>query len=133
MFALLMPGHGQKEDRVDGKLKYLQEPYLHFGFSKGWSQWLERHNKYSTQEAETRIAKRRKFKEIFSPHASARNTALKYFLSRVPGWPVLRFLNAYIFNVGFLEGRAGLIYCIQTAYYEFLIQLKMRELRCKKQ
>jgi len=38
-------GHGQKESDVKGKILYLKEPYLHYGFSKGWSHWINRHNK----------------------------------------------------------------------------------------
>ena len=40
-------GHGQKEFAVAGEIEYICEPYLHFAFSKGWSRWIERHNRYS--------------------------------------------------------------------------------------
>jgi len=122
-------GHGQKEHAVRGRLAYLREPYLHFGFSKGWSAWVERHNRYSTQEAQARWAGRPPLRHIFSGHGSVRNPALRSWLSRVPGWPLLRFLHAYVVSLGFLEGRQGLIYCINMAYYEFLIKIKIREIR----
>lgn len=125
-------GHGQKEGEVEGKLDYLREPYLHYGFSKGWGHWVERHNRYSTQEARARISDHYNIRTVFSRHASSRNPALKYFLSRIPGWPVLRFLYAYIFKIGIVEGKLGFIYCVNMAYYEFLIRIKMRELRRSK-
>ena len=48
-------------------------------------------------------------------------------MSRVPGWPLIRFCITYFLCLGFLEGRPGFIYCTNLAYYEFLIRLKMRE------
>lgn len=122
-------GHGQKESDVKGEIKYIKEPYLHYGFSKGWTQWINRHNKYSSQEAIDRMDKKTSFKTIFSRTPSKRNPALKSWLSKVPGWPFLRFTHAYIFNLGFMEGIPGFIYCLNISYYEFLIQIKIREIR----
>lgn len=120
-------GHGQKEDMVDGEIKFIKEPYLHFGFSKGWTYWIERHNRYSSQEAMARTIAIPPFKNIFSKYSSKRNPALKSWLSKMPGWPFLRFFQAYIINMGFMEGVPGFIYCANMSYYEFLIQLKIRE------
>ncbi|MEO6221317.1 MAG: glycosyltransferase family 2 protein [Ginsengibacter sp.] len=122
-------GHGQKEDCVVGDIEYIKEPYLHYGFSKGWAHWIDRHNRYSNNEAAVRLNNCPPFKNIFSRHGSIRNPALKSWLSRLPGWPFLRFFHAYIINLGFLEGNPGFIYCINMAYYEFLIQIKMREIK----
>lgn len=122
-------GHGQKEDQVQGEIVYIKEPYLHFGFSKGWHAWIDRHNRYSSQEAVARLKQRPPFKNIFSSHGSVRNPALKSWLSQMPGWPALRFIHAYIFNLGFLEGKPGFIYSVNMGYYEFLIKIKMREIK----
>lgn len=121
-------GHGQKEDEVLGRIAYIKEPYLHYGFSKGWTHWIERHNKYTSQEAAARLFNCPSFGNIFARHASVRNPALKSWLSKLPGWPLLRFFHAYFLNLGFLEGMPGFIYCTNMSYYEFLVQLKMREL-----
>ncbi|QDK78665.1 glycosyltransferase family 2 protein [Spirosoma sp. KCTC 42546] len=125
-------GHGQKEDLVTGRIEYIKEPYIHNGFSKGWHQWIDRHNRYSSHEAVARLNNLPPFKNIFASHSSLRNPALKSWLSRLPGWPILRFVQAYILNLGFLEGISGLIYCINMAFYEFMIQIKMREILRKK-
>ncbi|WP_018479275.1 glycosyltransferase family 2 protein [Pontibacter roseus] len=122
-------GHGQKEGEVQGSIGYIKEPYLHYSFSKGWAQWVERHNRYSCQEAFARLHAPPPWRNMFSRHGSVRNPALKSWLSRVPGWPLLRFMQAYVFSLGFLEGVPGLIYCINMSYHEFLIQIKMREIR----
>lgn len=124
-------GHGQKEGEVKGELGFIKEPYFHYTFSKGWTQWIERHNKYSSEEASARLYSRPPFKNIFSSNTSTRNPALKSYLSLVPGWPVLRFLYGYFINFGFMEGKQGFIYCVNMAYHEFLIKLKMRELRLR--
>ncbi len=125
-------GHGQKEAEIFGNILYIKEPYIHHGFSKGWYHWMERHNKYSTLEASDRYRNRPPFRQIFSKHGSSRNTALKSWLSLLPGWPALRFIQAYIFNMGFTEGMPGLIYCLNISYYEFMIQIKIREIRVAK-
>jgi hypothetical protein len=124
-------GHGQKEGEVKGKIEYIKEPYLHYSFSKGWTQWMERHNKYSSLEARDRLCMCPPFRNIFSRDSSTRNPALKSRLSNLPGCPFLRFFHAYFINLGFLEGSPGFIYCINMAYFEFLIKIKMRELRLK--
>lgn len=122
-------GHGQKEAEIQGRLDYLRVPYLHFAFSKGWTAWLERHNRYSSLEARARLDLPVRWQNLFSLHGSARNQALKPLLSRIPGWPLISFLVRFIAKGGFLDGRAGLTYSINMAYYEFLIRLKMEELR----
>lgn len=38
----------------------------------------------------------------------------------------------YFLNFGFMEGTPALIYCLNLAYYEFLIQIKMLEMRTQK-
>lgn len=122
-------GHGQKEGKIDGTLEYIREPYLHHTVSKGWATWLERHNRYSTQEAAERLRTAVQWKAIFARDPSVRNKALKPLVSRIPGWPLLRFVQAYLLSGGFTEGRAGFTYCVNLAYYEFLIQIKQREMK----
>lgn len=52
--------------------------------------------------------------------------------ARVRGWkmawsPLERFIKSYFFKLGFLDGVQGFIYCMQLAYYSFLIQAKVWE------
>ena len=120
-------GHGQKETEVKGSIEYLVTPYDHHSLSKGVGPWLDRHNRYATLEAAVRLSTPISWRNVFSSHGSKRNQALKPIVSRVPGWPLMRFLITYILHLGFLEGRPGFIYCANLAYYEFLIRIKMRE------
>jgi glycosyltransferase involved in cell wall biosynthesis len=122
-------GHGQKECGVQGNLDYIREPYLHYAFSKGWARWIERHNRYSDQEAVERLSADIVWRNVFSPHGSVRNKALKPLVSRIPGWPLAAFFIRYLFKLGFLEGRPGFVYCVNLAYYEFLIRIKMEQIR----
>jgi glycosyltransferase involved in cell wall biosynthesis len=121
-------GHGQKEGEVNGETAYLTEPYLHHAFSKGWTDWLTRHNRYSTQEAAARLAAGGgSWRQAFKASGSERNKRLKPLVSRLPFWPVVRFLHDYLWRGGVLEGREGLDYALLMAIYEYLICLKMRD------
>jgi glycosyltransferase involved in cell wall biosynthesis len=125
-------GHGQKESEVKGEIGYIHEPYDHHALSKGIGPWLDRHNRYATQEASARLSAKIEWSNIFSRHGSTRNTALKPLVSRVPFWPMLRFVVSYLLCLGFLEGRPGFTYCANLAYYEFLIRIKMREEKARR-
>jgi glycosyltransferase involved in cell wall biosynthesis len=125
-------GHGQKEADVQGVLEYLPVPYDHHAMSKGIGPWLDRHNRYATLEAAARLAAPISWRNVCSTHGSKRNQALKPIVSRLPGWPMVRFLMTYIVCLGFLEGRPGFVYCANLAYYEFLIRLKMREEKARR-
>lgn len=124
-------GHGQKEAEVQGTIEYLRSPYDHHAVSKGIGPWLDRHNRYATLEAALRLNAPINWRDAFSAHGPKRNKALKPIVSRVPGWPLIRFVATYILCLGFLEGRPGFIYCANLAYYEFLICIKMREQRAE--
>jgi glycosyltransferase involved in cell wall biosynthesis len=125
-------GHGQKESEVKGSIEYLPIPYDHYGLSKGIGPWLDRHNRYATLEAAVRLSTPIIWRNVFSSHGSKRNQALKPIVSRVPGWPLIRFFITYILRLGFLEGRPGFVYCANLAYYEFLIRIKMREEKARR-
>ena len=120
-------GHGQKEGDIDGRLDYLAEPYLHHAYYKGWSDWIAKHNVYSTKEA---LARRGDvaWRGALSRDPSARNIVLRTKLSRQPLWPLGRFVATYLLRLGFLDGRAGLVYAINMAWYEYCIALKLAEL-----
>jgi glycosyltransferase involved in cell wall biosynthesis len=122
-------GHGQKEAAVQGRIEYVKEPYLHYAFSKGWARWVDRHNRYSDQEAAERLSAKIAWRDLLSVHGSIRNKALKPLVSRVPGWPFASFVIRYVLKLGFLEGRPGFVYCVNMAYYEFLIGIKIDQAR----
>lgn len=122
-------GHAMKESDVEGKLEYIKEPYLHYAFSKGWTFWFNRHNKYSTLEAKERLQTNFEPQDMLSKDQSIRKEAIKQYMSKIPGWPILRFIHSFFFKAGILEGIPGLLYSVNISIYEYMIQLKMLELK----
>lgn len=117
---------------VEGEIGYLKEHFIHYNFSKGIREWIERHNRYSTYEAaETVIALRDnpvRIGNLFSSDRNTRRLELKNISFRMPMRPMLKFFYMYVLGRGFLDGRAGWTYCRLQAMYEYMIVLKVREL-----
>jgi glycosyltransferase involved in cell wall biosynthesis len=118
---------------IDGKVGYLREHFLHYNFSKGLREWIERHNRYSSYEAvETVKALDNnpvRLGNLLSSDRNTRRLELKNLSFRLPFRPVIKFLYMYVLARGFLDGRAGLTYCTLQAVYEYFIVLKAREIR----
>jgi glycosyltransferase involved in cell wall biosynthesis len=131
-------GHGQRESLQPGMVGTLQQPYLHDGFSKGLADWIERHNRYSTDEALSAVASAGEaevswWRLPFLKDRTHRRRALKSKAARLPFRPLLRFVYMYVLRLGFLDGRAGFTYCRLVSLYEYWTVLKMRELRKKQE
>lgn len=107
----------------------------HFPFSKGVSHWLNRHNSYSTFEAQQIIDNRREhrrfslFKVFFTRDYSERRFHQKELFYRLPARPLIKFLLLYIGKRGFLDGKAGATYAVLQSIYEYMIVLKVKEMR----
>jgi glycosyltransferase involved in cell wall biosynthesis len=118
---------------VDGQIGYLKAHFIHYNFSKGIREWIERHNRYSSYEAvETMRALKEnpvKLGNLFSADRNTRRLELKNISFRVPMRPLLKFFYMYVLGRGFLDGRAGWTYCRLQAMYEYMIVLKVRELK----
>jgi glycosyltransferase involved in cell wall biosynthesis len=125
-------GHGQRETLERARVGRLREGLNHFSFSKGLAEWVEKHNRYSTAEAERELAVAMgaggKWRLRDLTASTSRWRALKQIASDLPFRPALRFLYMYVWRLGFLDGRAGYTYCRLLALYEYLIVLKKREL-----
>lgn len=121
-------GHGQRED-TEGEIGFLREPYLHYSFSKGLYDWLDKHNRYSSLEAlqfmetESRLPRLR---DLVTGGAIERRRAWKRVTYRVPMWPMMRYLAILFMLGGIFEGRAGRTYAKLLATYEQMIQMKLR-------
>ena len=124
-------GHGERVERADGSFEYLREPCLHYNFSKGWSDWFERHNRYSTREAERIVAgcEALDLRHCWSSDPVRRRAALRRLSYRLPCRAFLRFVYVYVLRCGFLDGHKGWTYARLQAIYETMITLKVRELR----
>ncbi|EMI21864.1 Glycosyl transferase, family 2 domain protein [Rhodopirellula maiorica SM1] len=124
-------GHGEVPiPKIAGTLPKIDEPFIHDAFSKGLSNWVERHNKYSSYEAghERQSEQPLMFRQIISTDRAIRRRALRGLSRRLPARPVMRFLYQYVLKFGFLDGRPGLQFCLLMAIYEWFIVLKKNEL-----
>lgn len=115
------------EGRLEGHLR-------HYSFNKGLHSWFEKHNKYSTAEAEEAFALAKsgqgvRWRDLLAGGSVERRRALKELSFRMPFRPTLRFWYMYLVRLGFLDGAAGLMYCRLLAMYEAMMVYKMKELR----
>jgi len=123
-------GHGQRGALSAERVGTLDEPLLHYAFSKGIADWVERHNRYSTDEAVHALEAEGQsinWSDLFQGDAQARRRALKDVSYRLPFRPLLRFFYVYVWRMGILDGRPGFDYAVLLSFYEYLIGLKRRE------
>jgi glycosyltransferase involved in cell wall biosynthesis len=119
---------------VDGSIGTMRNPLIHRDY-KGLEAYIDRHNKYSTWEARVRA---RYIRSDHDPGATVRASLfgnvqerrrfLKQIAIRMPGEPYLWFLYHYVFRLGFLEGRPGLIASRLRCQYISQVRAKMYEM-----
>lgn len=117
---------------VDGKTGFLQGHIIHFPFSHGVGHWFDRHNKYADMEAAdliNEVQDRVRPADLFSRDASVKRRAQKTLAYQLPGRPLLMFAYLYFFRLGLLDGLAGFRYSVMRAMYEYMIDLKVAEIR----
>lgn len=111
----------------------LNEHLIHQPFVKGLSNWLDRHNRYSTAEAATKAkGEEGNLQHIFSRDPGLRRRGLKQIYMRLPFRPLAGFVYLYVFKAGFLDGRPGLRYALLRAFYELMISIKLDEMQASK-
>jgi len=120
---------------VDGQIADLQQPFEHFPFSKGMHHWIDKHNRYSTMEAEQVIKARRTVmgrgslvKALMDSDFNVRRFHQKDLFYRMPCRPLLKFGYMMAVRRAFLDGQAGIIYAVLQSIYEYFIVLKTKEL-----
>lgn len=109
----------------------IDEPYDHHANSKGFRDWLERHDRYSTWEAEGIV----RYLETNSPGAfgtGRKNTQRVRAARWWPLRPIAKFLHLYIGRGGFLEGKEALVFSLSMAFYEWMTVMKTAEILRKK-
>lgn len=120
---------------ADGPEGRLQSHFEHYTFNKGLNAWFEKHNRYSWQEAEESLKSLAdggfNWSQLCAKNPTARRRALKELSFRLPCRPLLRFIYMYVWHRGFLDGWAGFTYCRLLTIYEYMIVLKMQELRLR--
>lgn len=107
--------------------------------------WTNKHNNYATREAVDLLNNKYKFltSDLISPELSQQQDKRKRWLKEnfytsIPLFlrPFLYFIYRYIFRLGFLDGKAGLIWhFLQGFWYRFLVDAKVYDIerRAKKE
>ena len=119
---------------LDGQVGYLKNDMLHIDF-RDIFEWLARHNRYSNWEARVYLNLLMGKNDTGTIGANLlgdavqRKRFLKKLWVRVPFKPTLRFIISYIFQLGFLDGKAGYIYARLLSQYEYQIGVKLYELQ----
>ncbi|WP_342617497.1 glycosyltransferase family 2 protein [Rhodoferax sp. GW822-FHT02A01] len=118
---------------VDGAIHDLRHTFDHYPFSKGLDHWIAKHNVYSRMEAQV-IASGNGVeptwgKALFGKDFNERRVHQKAIFYRLPGRPLIKFLYMLLARRAFLDGAAGMRYATLQAIYEYMIVLKVKELR----
>ena len=130
-------GHTEREV-CNGKTDFLQATYPHYTSGKGLRRWIDKHNRYSSDEAVETIRQlqggRVSWRSLFFGKSEVeKRRALKDLSLRLPFRPLFRWIYMYFFLRGFLDGKAGFAWCTLQAFYEYLILLKVEELQKQQQ
>ena len=118
---------------VNGTTGRLRCEMDHYAFAS-IDVFVEKHNRYSNWEARLELEEGLDRTRSSAPQSNPvrlRRT-LKRIVRRMPFRPLLRFMYVYIFQAGFLDGRAGYIFARLHAVYEFLAIAKAEELRAQR-
>ncbi|BAU66761.1 glycosyl transferase family protein [Stanieria sp. NIES-3757] len=126
-------GHTEREVCL-GNTGFLIETYPHYTSGKGLSRWLDKHNRYSTDEAAETIQQLNQGKVnwqqlFFGKSEIERRRALKDLSLRLPFRPLIRWIYMYFILGGIWDGKAGFAWCTLQAFYEYLIVLKVEEMQ----
>lgn len=120
---------------TDGEVGLLKTHLVHYPFNKGFHSWFEKHNRYSSMEAESMVlfksGSNLKMKDMFDSDPSIRRKFIKTLIYKLPGRPLIMFFLLYLFKGGFLDGAAGFRFCVLRSFYEYMIDCKVTELKCR--
>jgi len=118
---------------VTGAISDLSAPLDHYPFSKGIAHWVDKHNVYSTMEAQLLLTGHATedasfHAALFEKDFHKRRTAQKAIFYLLPGRPVLKWLYMVVWRRAILDGAAGITYATLQSIYEYLIEVKRKEL-----
>lgn len=123
-------GHAETQD-VNGTIGEIKG-YLIDEDLKGLDAWFERQNIYSHADALFELQLERStsyWKDVFSTSPLRRRAALKAIASHLPFRGALYFLYCYVFRLGFLDGKDGLMFCRMKAVHQSMVEIKKYDAR----
>jgi glycosyltransferase involved in cell wall biosynthesis len=109
--------------------------WLRHDSNESLSYWIRKQNEFSDWNAVRRYRQMAEkippTRDLFSRDPLKRRKYLKAVFLRSPLKPGLLFLYLYVVKLGFLDGRAGLLFCALRACHELNINAKIFEAREK--
>lgn len=121
---------------ANGKVGLLKGNLIHHSYNAGFHAWLVTQNHHSSMEAEkivTDVASEPvRLVRILSRDPVERRKTMKQIAFRLPGRPLIVMFYLYILRFGFIEGKAGFTHCVLRAFYEYILDLKVKELQRRK-
>jgi len=108
---------------INGSIGTINSQIIHNDF-KGIDSFINKHNEYATWEAKRFLALGKNLNLTF------RQKVKYYFMSSLI-LSIIYFIYNYLFKLGFLDGRRGLIYSSLKSFYFLLIYIKIYELKYK--
>jgi glycosyltransferase involved in cell wall biosynthesis len=120
---------------LHGRVGYLRHDLLHHDL-RPLESFIARHNGYSTLEARARFKAERDTPDrarlpvsLLASPVQRKRFVRERVWAKVPAKPLMLFVYMYVMRRGFLDGRAGLALCVFHAFQEFMVGLKLAELR----
>ena len=114
---------------VEGKTGTLKSPLLHHNV-KSLSHYIRKHDEYSNWEARVWMQREASYGDLppalFGTQAQRRRWLKKKFF-KFPGAPFLFFIYRYLFQLGFLDGIPGFLYCAMQGIQLFHVKAKVYE------
>lgn len=139
---LVRVGHAHYEREINevlcvkGQTLTLGGTFDHHPFSKGLSHWIDKHNRYSTMEAQLinsgNVIKPSWSTALFGRDFHVRRQHQKAIFYDLPARPLVKLMYMLLVRRAFMDGWPGLRYSILQSIYEYLIVLKVREMREEK-
>lgn len=112
---------------IEGAVGVIKAKVIHKDF-KNLEHYIAKHNAYSSWEAHRYI----QLKESTNSHLSL-NQKIKYGLLTTGFLPLVYFVGAYFFKLGFLDGIEGFYLARFKSHYFFQIQTKVKMLKQQQQ
>jgi len=94
---------------------------------KGIGDWFDRQNRYASKEAEYELDQEKKGlrpSELFSSAPLVKRAALKRLAGRMPARGLIYFSYSYFLRFGFMDGKAGFVFCLMKAWYQSQIAIR---------
>lgn len=123
-------GHAETQE-VQGQTKALTHDLIDENL-KGIDEWFERQNRYSTKDAYYELEQERiplNWQGFWSSHPYTRRATLKRLAYVLPARPLIYFIYSYLFRLGFLDGKDGLVFCRMKALYQKMVVIKKYDIR----